>query len=432
MNYKKSLFIFSLLSFFFIFTEKQQTLEKKKVNTAIAAAKNGDYTTSLYFFDQLHQPTANVLCNKAYVLKKLHRYQEAIACYKKSLVQKPNNPRALLGLSFAHLMLGDFHNGWPAYEYRWAQPPAYNKQLKNYLLHHDNLYGKTVLLKTEFGLGDTMQFIRYAQNIKNLGAYVIVESQKPLVKLLSLLPYIDEVITADTPQSHTDFICQLMSLPYIFGTNNEIDIPNNVPYLHADENLHKKWPFDMPKKSATQDRSSNRDLRVGLCWQSEPHKNASNQKVKNDASDKSIPLQLLAELSLLPNVKLYSLQKINGLDQLESIRRAQDEQNKICIFPDDFDETRGPFMDTASVMKHLDLVITIDTSVAHLAGGLGVPVFVLLPYTADWRWMLNRQDSPWYPTMKLFRQPKPGDWQSVLEMVKKELVDYFPRCNAAA
>ncbi|MFC1845740.1 tetratricopeptide repeat protein [Candidatus Dependentiae bacterium] len=369
----------------------------------------GNYETALHLHDNILGYCPNhpdMLRNKGFILKKMHRYQDAIATYKQALVVNPQDPRLLRGISHAYLAIGDFERGWPAYEYRWVQPPAYVQQFKSYLQQHNNLEGKTILLKTEYGLGDTMHFIRYAQLVKDLGATVVVESQKPLVNLLSLCPFIDRVIPAGTPTPPTDFTCLLMSLPLVFDTTLET-IPQNIPYLQADEHLVSFWADQLNKKL----------FNVGICWQAEVHQGSDNARVQKDAQEKSIPLELLAYLSQLPNVRLHSLQKINGLEQLKKLPKSI----SVCEFGPDFDESHGAFMDTAAVMQHLDLVITIDTSVAHLAGGLGVPVWVLLPYHADWRWMLNRDDSPWYSTMKLFRQSEAGNWTDVVSTIKKEL-----------
>jgi ADP-heptose:LPS heptosyltransferase len=195
-----------------------------------------------------------------------------------------------------------------------------------------------------------------------------------------------------------------MSLPLVFDTD-ELTIPHNTPYLYANNQLVEYWR----KKLA-----SDHTFKIGICWQADTHDNAREKAVKTDAQKKSIPLALLAQLATIPNVTLYSLQKINGLDQLNHTDAVQ-------VF-DNLDEDNGPFMDTAAIMINLDLIITIDTSIAHLAGGLGVPVWVLLFHHADWRWMLDRTDSPWYPTMKLFRQKQPDKWQSIINVLQKTII----------
>lgn len=337
------------------------------------------------------------LLSFGFILKKLNRYQEAIAIYEHArpfIAQRSTIERALSG---AYLALGDFERGWPAYEYRWVNPPDYNQELKQYLAQGGSLRNKIVVLKTEYGLGDTLHFVRYAKLLKDTGAHVILECQKTLIPLLSLCPYIDEI----HPQGSVipaHFFALLMSMPLILDTRIN-SIPNTIPYLYADQALIQSWKTTL----------NNSHFKIGICWQADPHTN-SHQTVIADAQAKSIPLADLAPLAHLENVQLYSLQKVNGLEQLDS------HTNSIINFPD-LDTAHGPFMDTAAIIKNLDLIITIDTSIAHLAGGLGVPCWLLLNSGADWRWMAHRDDSPWYPTMRLFRQKKPDDWNPVIEEV---------------
>lgn len=343
------------------------------------------------------------LLTLGFMAKKLNQYYQAIAIYEHArpfIKQRSTIERALSG---AYLALGDLEHGWPSYEYRWVNPPPYNQELKNYLARGGSLHNKIVVLKTEYGLGDTLQFIRYAQMLKDKGARVIIESQKPLIPLLCLCPYIDEI----HPQGAVipaHFFALLMSLPLIMNTTMET-ISNKMPYLYADPALIELWKPRM---------LNNKKLRIGICWQADTHAQSNNQTVIMDAKAKSISLKELAPIADIESVQLYSLQKVNGLDQLQ-------QANLKVIHFDDLDTKHGPFMDTAALIKNLDLVITIDTSIAHLAGGLGVPCWLLLNYGADWRWMVNRNDSPWYPTMKLFRQKKPGEWNGVIEEVKNAI-----------
>lgn len=246
--------------------------------------------------------------------------------------------------------------------------------------------------------------------LKQRDAYVIVECQKPLVKLLQLCPYIDKVIQTGNKLPKTDLQALIMSMPLIFNTVLET-IPIYIPYLYADNQLVELWHEKIKYDT---------NFKIGICWQTDMHKNSSNAQAHKDSLAKSIPLSLLAELSQLNNVTLYSLQKINGIEQLEVL-----PQHLPVISFDNFDESHGPFMDTAALIKNLDLVITVDTSIAHLAGGLGTPTWILLPHQADWRWLLNRYDSPWYPTMRLFRQPEAGDWYTVMNSVKQAIISLF-------
>jgi tetratricopeptide (TPR) repeat protein len=346
------------------------------------------------------------LLSIGFMLKKLNRYEQALALYEYArpyVSQKSSLERALSG---AYLAIGDFEHGWPAYEYRWTNPPAYNQELKNYLERGGSLHNKIVVLKTEYGLGDTLQFIRYAQILKDAGAYVIVESQKSLIPLLTLCPYIDKVCPQESVNG-AHFFALLMSLPLILHTNVQT-IPAQVPYLFADPELVSRW---------SSKKALHKKLHIGICWQADIHAQSHNQTVIDDAKSKSIALNYFFDLAQLDQIQLYSLQKVNGLEQLKSC--------DTIIHFDDLDTTHGPFMDTAALMKNLDLVITIDTSIAHLAGGLGVPCWLLLNYGADWRWLGGMPEyqeiSPFYPTMKLFRQKTPGDWRTVIREVTTKL-----------
>jgi len=248
-----------------------------------------------------------------------------------------------------------------------------------------------------------MQFVRYAQLVKDCGAQVVVQTLSPLKKLFSLCPYIDAVISHKDPIPHADFQISLMSLPHRFDTQVDT-IPNETPYLYADEQL-------------IQDRSSIFDsehLNIGICWQAD----LSNDAQRPPLARRTVPLNLFAELAAIPNIRLFNLQKGDE----ESVGKIKFD---LQSFGPDFDNANGRFMDTAAVIKNLDLVITVDTSIAHLAGSLGVKTWVLLPFKSDWRWMTEQTDSPWYPNMQLYRNKKTTDWNSVIKNIildlKKEL-----------
>lgn len=365
-----------------------------------------NYKTAFQWYIKLlkEYPTnVDLLCCIGFILRRQNYTDKAIKVYEYAKRLSPNNPKINRALSHAYLTMGNFHEGLPLYEYRWINPPAYNKFFKDHFDRNLTLNNIKVLIKTEYGFGDTFQFIRYVQLLKALGATTIIETQKVLVPILSQsCPYIDQVISNNEQVPATDFQVQLMSLPFIFSTTLDT-IPVTIPYMHANHERTMYWQSKLVQ---------NAHLNIGICWQAETHETTEYEIVKKDAQDKSISLSQLAVLSHIPGIHLYSLQKVHGLDQLTTLPPD-------CVVHtfDSFDELNGSFTDTAAIMKCLDLVITIDTSIAHLAGALGVPVWVILPYFADWRWMLNRTDSPWYPTMRLFRQPKPGDWESVIKQI---------------
>ena len=352
---------------------------------------------------------SGILYNTAYTFKKLGQLDDAMPYYQAALKRKPNHAEAHFSLGLAHLIAGDFLKGWPEYEWRWQRGSQLApRDLKQPLWDGSSLKGKTILHHAEQGLGDTFQFIRYVKMIKEqFGGKVILAVQRPLFSFAArCCPYADKVISlGEIFSTQCDVQSPLMSLPMILKTDQE-NIPTDIPYLHPDPILVNYWR----KKLA-----SDSNFKVGICWQG--NSKYSTPFLRAVVAAKSIPLNKFAPFGDLSNVSFYSLQKETGTDQLKNIPQGLDL--KIL---DDLDTKHGRFMDTAAVIKNLDLVITIDTSIGHLAGALGKPVWVLVPEPPDWRWMIKRTDSPWYPTnMKLYRQPTAGDWDSVIQNVKNEL-----------
>lgn len=362
---------------------------------------------------EIRPNTHEVLYNFGYTLKKMGYVQESIEVYDKVLKMSPEYPQARFSRSLAYLSLGDFNRGWPEYEWRWQ---AYNESPKKYpqpVWDGSNPAGKTILVYAEQGLGDTFQFIRYAKCIKDQGGHVIAEVQKPLKKLLSLCPYLDAVFTPQETKPHFDAHIALMSLPMAYKTEVNT-IPTEIPYLFARPDLVELWRNKL---------AEDKNFKIGLCWQGNPL--YRSQFLRQAVAGKSMHVKTLLPLGKIKGITLYSLQKISGTDQLEELG------DKLIIHTiPGLDEENGPFMDTAAIMKNIDLMITIDTSMAHIAGGLGIPVWCLLPEPADWRWMLKRLDTPWFPkNMRLFRQPTPGDWDSVIQQVACELEKLVPQWN---
>jgi tetratricopeptide (TPR) repeat protein len=297
------------------------------------------------------------------------------------------------------LQRGNFEEGWREYEWRWKTPQAATRSLPQPLWDGSPLGGRRILLHAEQGLGDTIQFIRYAALVKRRGGTVIVECQAPLVRLLSRCAGIDELLARDSPLPAFDVQVPLLTLPRVFNTT-PATVPADSPYLFAEDGLVQHWRQELACTEA---------FRVGIAWQGNP----------GFAGDcvRSIPLRCFAPLAAVAGVCLVSLQKGPGTEQLaEAVR----------LFPvidlgGRLDEATGAFVDTAAVMKNLDLVVTSDTAIAHLAGALGVPVWVALSVGADWRYLRDREDSPWYPSMRLFRQKRFGDWAEVFERMAAEL-----------
>ncbi len=349
-----------------------------------------------------------ILYNTAYTLKKLGRVADAMPYYEAALKRNPNHSEAHFSLGLAYLITGDFKKGWPEYEWRWQRNTQLTpREFAQPQWKGEQLDGKIILLHAEQGLGDTFQFIRYAKLIKEeYGGIVYFASQRPLQNFISrCCPYIDKVVTLDTIPSSFAVHAPLLSLPYILESE-ENTIPKEIPYIFPDSTLIEFW-----RKKLTPDKQ----FKVGICWQG--NNKYSTPFLRSVVAAKSIPINNFFKLAHVPGVTFYSLQRETGTDQLTALPN----DFKLVTFEQDFDQSHGRFMDTAAVIKNLDLVITVDTSIAHLSAAIGTPVWTFIPEPPDWRWMLKRPDTPWYPNMKLFRQSEPGDWDSVMNTVTSEL-----------
>jgi len=328
------------------------------------------------------------------------RHHEAIAHYHKALLRQPTVAEVHFCLANSYLATGNLLDGFAHYLWRWQRGDAAPRSFAYPLAQQwagESIKGKRLYLRIEQGLGDTLQFIRYAKLLKEQGAYIILECQRPLMQLLGLCPYIDEIYPIGSTAPTFDRQIPLLDLPHLFKTTLET-VPAPVPYLHADPSLVTYWQ---------QQLAHDTNFKIGICW----HGDSAH------GAHKFMPKHLMARLGTLHGVSLYSLQKIDGTNNNEPLPTGV----IIHQLGPDFDESHGRFMDTAAVMKNLDLVVTVDTSLAHLAGGLGVPTWVVLPFPAEWRWLLERNDSPWYPTMRLFRQQIFGDWEMALQEIEMAL-----------
>lgn len=340
----------------------------------------------------------------AHISSMVGKHAQSLAYYEKAHAQEPNNTVYLFSYAKALLALGNFEKGLPLFEYRFADTAKTHAVYQYMGLKPQDFTGKSVVILSEWGYGDYMQFIRYVKLIREYHPKkILVHTFPQLVKLFSLCPYIDEVLSFEINPPVADLYVPYLSLPLIFKTTLET-IPAPIPYLYTDPHLTAYW-----KNKIADDHH----FKVGICWQA--------KKIfleDHIHSRRSLPLSLMAELAQIPNVSLYSLQKGAGHEQLVTIPPSI----TIYDFDQELDQEHGCFMDTAALIKNLDLVISADTSIVHLAGALGKPVWVLLPHVAEWRWLSERTDTPWYPqTMRLFRQPKPGDWRSVIDEVKRAL-----------
>jgi hypothetical protein len=264
--------------------------------------------------------------------------------------------------------------------------------------------GLRVLVVAEQGLGDSIHFIRYAPLLQRLGATVIFECPAKLIPLLARTPGIDHVYAQGQEPPEHDVHVPLLTLPGLLGTALE-SIPLEIPYVHPDPKLVEHWGCEL---------GATPGFKVGINWQGNP----------TFAGDyhRSMPLRHFAPLAQVPGVRLFSLQKNDGAEQL----RALGDVFPVVDLGARLDEANGPFMDTAAVLKNLDLFVTSDTAVAHLAGAMGVPVWVPMGAAPGWQWMLGREDSPWYPSMRLFRQSRLGDWPPVFERITRELARTVP------
>ena len=339
---------------------------------------------------------------RAVALKELSKFNEAIIDFERAIQLRPNFYDYQYNLACLKLLLGDFENGFALYETRKLKTVPYGS--KNYgakiWTGIEEINNKNILVYTEQGIGDVIQFSRYLKILEDKGANVFLADSGSNLRVL--LDNIGEKVrhtSIDLPEYEFDFYCALMSLPFLISTTLNT-IPANVPYLFADKERMSFWSKHIGSEG----------FKIAIAWQ--------GSKTKID-QDRSVPLLQFKELANIPGIRLISIQKGAGTEQInEATKDFNIEQ-----LGNEFDNSNDAFLDTAAVMKLCDLVITVDTSVAHVAGALGVPVWTALKHVPDWRWLLERSDSPWYPTMRLFRQPKPGDWQSVFMNIKIALTE---------
>lgn len=336
---------------------------------------------------------AGVYLNLGHALMRARRTEEAIAAYEEGLRCEPGNSHITYSLGNIHLHLGDFERGFWGYEHRNEQREPVQRRFEAIpVWMGEALKGKRVLVFGEQGLGDNLQVARYLPMLMARGADVTFHGYPMLEPLLAQsVPGLRFMNRPPTPEDRFDFQVASMSLPFRFGTLVQT-VPGQ-PYLRPDPALVARWAEQLPPG----------EFRIGIVWQGNP-----SGKVDEG---RSAPLALFAGLARLAGVRLISLQKNFGLDQLDSLPNGM----KVTTLGESFDSEGGAFMDTAAVIANLDLVVTTDTSVAHVAGGMGAPTWLALKYLPDWRWLLDRSDSPWYPSMRLFRQPAEGEWGPVFD-----------------
>ena len=330
------------------------------------------------------------------------KLDEAFVCYRRALALKPDFADAHWNHSLLMLLTGDFERGWAEYEWRWQtklkyfQPRGFSQPLWD----GRPLAGRTILLHDEQGLGDTIQFVRYAPLVKERVGTVLFECHPRLLPLLKESAGIDQIVARGAPLPPFDVRMPLLSVPAIFGSTL-VNIPAPVPYLRADSERIAYWAKEL---------AGLRGLRIGIAWQGDSDNTKDRQR--------SVSLAQFEPLAQVNDVRLVSLQKGPGAGQLHALA------GRLTVFDlGDRLDAEAAFIDTAAVMMNLDLIVAVDTAVAHLAGALGVPVWLALPFVPDWRWLLEREDSPWYPQHRLFRQKRPGDWSEVFERIAGALAE---------
>ncbi len=345
------------------------------------------------------------LLNRGSVLRELARYADALANYDAALRQRPDYPDARQNRGMVRLLLGDFARGWPDFELRLrTHEAARAREYKQPRWRGEGaIAGKTILLHAEQGFGDTIQFCRYAEAVAALGARVVLAVPPALKRLLTGLRGVAAVAASDAETGAFDWHCPLPSLPLALKTTIS-SIPAAIPYLAAPADRVQAWS----KRLGAGARP-----RIGLAW-------SGNPKHKNDRN-RSIALRRFAALGGL-KASVVSLQKHMRADDAATLAEFA------WLAP--FGGELTDFADTAALIAQLDLVISVDSAVAHLAGALGKPVWILLPHVPDWRWLIGRDDSPWYPTARLFRQPAIGDWDGVFEKIQAALADLSAKMPA--
>jgi hypothetical protein len=359
------------------------------------------------------QPNAVVpLVNLGDLLKEMGQLDEALVFLQRAVEAQPVAAEAQVNagqtvrfepavaqarcnLGLALLLAGRFAEGWPYYEWRTrcqgAAPPLVDRRR----WQGEPLEGRTILLGCEQGMGDALQFVRYAPLVKQRGGIVLIDCRPALARLLATCAGVDAVVTSGAPRPPIDVWSPLPSLPAVFGTREET-IPGDVPYLKPGEELVEQWRKEL---------SGYDGLKIGIAWQGDPNNLLDHER--------SFPLQHFERLARLDGVRLFSLQMGVGSEQLATWAGQQPVV--------DFGQRLGDFYNTAAIVRNLDLVISCDSSPAHLAGSIAAPVWVALTHVPDWRWLLGRSDNPWYPTMRLFRQQRRGDWEGVFGAIEAAL-----------
>lgn len=364
----------------------------------------GRFQESLDCYDRavkLKPHYADAHNNLGIACAEMGRYEEAIAAYTQCLRLRPHHVDAHLNRSLTWLRMGNFVQGWPEYEWRWRKRSITDRPLIQPLWNGSDPKGLRILLISEQGHGDAIQFVRYAAELKKRGATTILECPPPLMKLMARCPGVDQVYPRGQEPPDHDVHCPLLTLPGLMGASPD-SFPRDFPYFRIDAEFVEAWQKELRAIPG---------FKVGVNWQGNPGYAGDRHR--------SARLEHMAALARVPGVTLISLQKNHGSEQIA------EEADRVPVIDLgsrlDNEGGPGPFLETAAVMLSLDLFVTCDTAVAHLAGALGVRTWLAASAASDWRWLTGREDSPWYPSIRLYRQPEYRNWPPVFERMAADL-----------
>jgi len=352
----------------------------------------------------------DVYVNLGVAMQCQNKITEAKHCLEKAMQIDPTYPEAKWNYSLILLKNGDYSNGWKYYEHRLKTKAHKDcfiaKRYQSYRKWNDdeNIVGKKIIIHAEQGLGDTLQFVRYAPLVAARGATVIVDCQSELVSLLAGVEGVSQVVSHQEPLPAFDCYASIMSLPLLFDTTLET-IPAAIPYIKVNEALVNQWKIILGQRA---------QCKVGLVWAGNPRR---DQMGCYTDRKRSITLEQFAPLGNVSNIEWFSLQKGESAKQIKTAAKNLNIK--------DYTDQFYTFADTAAFITQLDLIISVDTSVAHLAAAIGKPTWLLSHFDGCWRWLMDRDDSPWYPTMRIFRQKQPGDWENVILEVRKCVIDGY-------
>jgi Tfp pilus assembly protein PilF len=386
------------------------------MNLGIVLSDQGKFDEAMDWLIRAHQlqpDSADALQNLGMNLARQGKWHEAIDKYEQALRIRPDFAEVRRNLAVALLTVGDYERGWPEHEWRLNCSSYAGCRINRTFWNGDDFRDRTLMLHGEQGFGDTLQFLRFVPMVKRRGGQVVVRCLTKLIRLVATCAGVDLAFDGSSYQPDCHIHAPLLSLPAILGTTLAT-LPSQVPYLATDAVLVEHWRRALARAIGMEGAGESslnpptKPFRIGIVWQGNPGHRLDRWR--------SFPLAQFAPLAEVPGVRLISLQTDDGLDQIAS------EAGRLRLPIVELSGRRGrDFTETAAIMTQLDLVIAPDTAVAHLAGALGVPVWVAISSVGDWRWLVDRDDSPWYPTMRLFRQTTLGDWDGVFRRMTEAL-----------